>query len=49
MMELPTAFLSQISQGRVILVLGSGASRSARHPNGKKPPLSSELGDTIAK
>ena len=47
-MELPTDLINQVRQGRAVLFLGAGASRKAKDPNGKEPPLGDELRDRIA-
>ena len=47
-MDLTSDLISQVRQGRAVLFLGAGASRKAKAPNGKEPPLGDELRDRIA-
>jgi len=44
-MEIPAYLAKQVGEGKVVLVLGAGASYGATHPgnNNKKPPLGREL------
>jgi hypothetical protein len=44
-MEIPEALLTQISEGRVVLLLGAGASLDAQTSDGKKAPSTNELRD----
>ncbi len=46
-MDLPSNLVQQVRQGRAVLFLGAGASRKARTPEGKEPPLGDELCDRI--
>lgn len=48
-MDLPENFVRQVRQGRAVLFLGAGATRGARTPEGREPPLGNELRDRIAK
>ena len=48
MQELPPAVISAISEQRAVLFLGAGASRGAQHPDGKRIPQGTELGELIS-
>jgi Flp pilus assembly protein TadD/cold shock CspA family protein len=48
-MEIPEAVLTQISEGRVVLLLGAGASLDAQTSDGKKAPSTNELRDILAR
>jgi hypothetical protein len=48
-MEIPEALLTQISEGRVVLLLGAGASLDAQTSDGKKAPSTNELRDILAR
>jgi len=47
-MEIPSFLESQIKDGKVVLVLGAGASRSAKDKRGKNPPTAKELGAILS-
>ncbi len=47
-MELPEILLNEIRQSRVVLILGSGASKEARNDKNEEPPDGQELGRLIA-
>lgn len=47
-MELPAILETQIQQGKVVLVLGAGASKEARDDKGKTPPNGTQLGRMLA-
>ncbi len=47
-MEIPSFLLDQIREGRIVLVLGAGASRGAVNSNGAQPPTGPQLGQMIA-
>ena len=47
-MEVPNFLQTQVREGRVVLVLGAGASQDARQTDGSKPPNSAELARLIA-
>src|SRR5438105_14989936 len=48
-MDIPEALLTQVSEGRVVLLLGAGASVDARTSEGKKAPSTNELRDILAR
>ena len=48
-MEIPEALLSQIREGRAILLLGSGASLDSRNLQGQPAPNSDQLATALAK
>lgn len=43
MIEIPSHLIQQVKEGKVVLLLGSGASCKAKDTNGKKPPMGKEL------
>jgi hypothetical protein len=47
-MNLPDYLVSQVREGKAVLFLGAGASRTAKTPAGKPGPTGKELGDLIA-
>jgi SIR2-like protein len=46
--ELPTALVSSVREGKVILFLGSGAAKGAFHPTGASAPTGPELARRLA-
>lgn len=46
--DLPSALLAQIRDGKVVLVLGAGASIGARHPDAAEIPLGKKLAKLLA-
>ncbi|MHB8473276.1 MAG: P-loop NTPase [Gammaproteobacteria bacterium] len=48
-MDLPESLVSEIRAGRVVLFLGAGATVGAKLPNGKSPPLGTDLRDELSK
>ena len=47
-MEIPPALIRQVSEGKVVLVLGAGASIGAGHPPGRRAPVGQELAKLIS-
>jgi hypothetical protein len=47
-MEIPNFLLDQIREGRIVLVLGAGASRGATNSKGAQPPTGPQLSQIIA-
>ena len=47
-MNIPSHLLNQISEGNVVLLLGSGASWDAVNPKGEHPPIGKGLGHLLA-
>lgn len=47
-MEIPKYLIDQISEGNVVLFLGSGASIGALHPRNESVPIGQKLSDLIA-
>ena len=47
MVDIPPALLNAIKEQRVVLFLGSGASKDAKHPNNTKMPQGNDLRDLI--
>lgn len=48
-MELPTNLLENLKSGKVLLILGAGASFGAKHPDNQKIPFGNELRDLLVK
>lgn len=46
--DLPPYLVSEIENGNVVLLLGAGASREAKNPKGKGPPMARELAKLLA-
>jgi tetratricopeptide (TPR) repeat protein/cold shock CspA family protein len=47
-MDIPPNLVKQVEDGKVVLVLGAGASLGAQHPDNISPPLSEDLGKKIS-
>lgn len=47
--RIPPHLLNEVQNGRVVLVLGAGASVGASHPNGNSIPLGRDLAGLLAK
>lgn len=47
-MEIPANLKNELKTGRVVLFLGSGASKEALNNEGKEPPIGNELGKLLA-
>ena len=47
-MDIPEALVSQITEGRAVLLLGAGASLDSTNPEGLSPPTPQELSDRLA-
>ena len=47
-MELPDVLVSDVQAGRVVLVLGAGASIGAQTPNGEPPLIGLGLRDALS-
>lgn len=47
-MEIPNFLESQIRDGKVVIVLGAGASRNAKDQRGNNPPTAKELGSLLS-
>src|SRR3989338_7183047 len=47
-MEIPDFLIGQISEGNVVLLLGSGASKGATNSKGEHPPDGKELGNILS-
>jgi tetratricopeptide (TPR) repeat protein len=47
-MTMPRPLIDDASQGRLVLLLGAGASQGAVHPEGQNPPSSKQLADALA-
>ena len=47
-MDIPSYLETQIREGNVVLLLGSGASRDATNPTGEHPPCGNGLGNLLS-
>lgn len=47
-MEIPSILETQVQQGKVVLILGAGASKEARDDKDRTPPNGSQLGRMLA-
>src|SRR5271168_3877545 len=48
MIDIPGDLLTQVREGRVVLLLGAGASLDAKKPDGSRCPSTTELGRLIS-